>query len=150
MENRDMSFFMQTEEERSEVVIPGISKFKYPTDGPDYKKGDIIPWVLKPITTNLLDQLTKDNTTTKIRKGKQVKNIDDKRLTYQTMIETIKYPNFKDKVWLDSQNFVDPVDLISKVLDLPGDYSRISKEVLAANGIGNDETEEEIIEEAKN
>lgn len=148
MSNRDMNFFMQEESEREEVSIDGISKFKYPKGHAE--EGKIIPWILKPITTDRLEQLNKNNTTIKRISGKQIKSIDDSRLTYEMMVESIVYPNFKDENWLNSRKCLDPVDLMKKVLDLPGDYSRISKEVLAVNGLGEKDSEEALIKDAKN
>jgi hypothetical protein len=148
---KNMEFFMQEDNSyKNEVVIAGIQKFKYPTDGEGYKKGDIIPWIVKPINTEKLSQLTESNTTTKRKKGKEFKTVDQKRLTYEVMVESIIYPNFKDKAWLEKYKLIDPVDLLTITLDLPGDFSRMSKEVLAIHGIDKDDDEEDLIEEAKN
>lgn len=142
-----MDFFMDCDYGNDvELTIPGIAKVCYPAG--HEKAGQPIPWILKPITTERLSQLT-DNNTTKIRKeGKINKVVDDTRLTNDIMVETIVYPNFKDTRWLEQNKLVDPIDLLMRVLSLPGDYSRISKEVVKANGMGD--STEEIIKEAKN
>ena len=142
-----MDFFMECDYGNdTEVEIKGIAKVCYPAG--HEKAGQPIPWILKPITTELLSQLTTNNTTKVRRNGQIVKTIDENRLTNDIMVETIVYPNFKDVRWLEQSKLVDPVDLLMKVLSLPGDYSRISKEVVKVNGMG--ETTEEVIKEAKN
>lgn len=123
---RSMDFFMDVDFNSNieEVEIEGITKVCYPAG--HEKAGKPIPWILKPITTELLAKVTDDNTS-KIRKeGRIIKTVDENRLTNELMVETIVYPNFKDKQWLESLKLLDPVDLLMKVLSLPGDYSRIS------------------------
>ena len=149
MRNSDMNFFMNQDLESKfeDVEISGISKFKYPQGHEE--AGKTIPWILKPITTSALDELREQNTSVrKLSDGKKDKVVDEKRMTYEMMIETIQYPNFKDAMWLESAKLVDPVDLLKKVLDKPGDFGRISKECCSVNGIGV--SEEELVSEAKN
>ena len=146
---RNMDFFMNCEVESKfeEVEIEGIAKFKFP-EGTE-SAGKPIPWALKPITTDRLDQLRTQNTRTIKHKTRGTEKIvDGNRLTYELMVDTIIYPNFKDTNWLQATKCIDPVDLLKKVLDKPGDFSRISKECTIVNGLS--ETEEELAEEAKN
>jgi hypothetical protein len=148
---RDMSFFMDAEEiEIEEIEIEGINKFRFPCDGEGFKKGDKIPWVIKSITTERLEEITKSNTTVTTKKKVKTRNIDENRVTYDIMVDSIVYPNFKDESWLKKEQILDPVELLKKTLNRPGDFSRISKEVMAVNGLSESDDEESLTEEAKN
>lgn len=153
MENiRDMNYFMDADLETViETECEGIDKIKYPDtigDNEQVIKGLPIPWVLKPITTDALSILSENNTT-RIRKGGRItKTVDETRLTNELLVDTIIFPNFKDKAWLNKMKCIDPVDLLMKVLSLPGDYARISQAVTKVNGM--EDVQEEIIKSAKN
>lgn len=143
-----MQYFMEVDlnQEIQEIEIEGIDKFKYPKG--TAKEGEKVPWVLKPITTEHMNTLRKQNTSISFKKHVKKTNVDSERLTLQMMIDTIVFPNFKDKVWLEKYKLLDPVDLLQKVLSFPGDFTRISEAVVEVNGLNEDEIED--IKEAKN
>lgn len=145
---RDMEFFMNIapEGEFLETEIEGIAKFKFPKG--HEKEGQKIPWVLKPISTQHLDEIRATNTTARRVKNNIIKDVDSLRVTHEMMVETIVYPNFKDPNWLKASKCIDSTELLLKVLDLPGDFARISTAVVEANGISGNE--EDLIKEAKN
>ena len=144
---KDMQFFSTVDEsERKEVTIEGIDKFKYPKG--HKKEGINIEWIVQPLTMKKLDEIYAENTVIKRKGGKTSKVINEKRMGYDLMVESIVYPDFKDKNWLEQNKMVDPVELIKKVLDLPKDFQRISEEVMCINGFGDEE--EDLIKEAKN
>lgn len=149
---KNMEFFMNSavESDFEEVEIEGISKFTYPTG--HEKAGEIIPWLVRPLSTSEFETIRENNKTikTSVINGQKVKdvNVDSSGVSYDLMIQSIQYPNFSDPAWLAASKCLDPVDLLKKVLDKPNDFTRISQDVVAANGLGS--KDEDLVKEAKN
>ena len=145
--DKDMSLFINAEiQEAPEVEVEGISTFLYP-EGHE-KAGQKIPFIMRRITSEKLREIGERNTSYKTRKGRRIKTMDEHRTNYQIAIETIIYPNFKDKDWLDKYKLLDPVDLFLKVINNAGELANLINKVLDVNGF--DETDDELVDEAKN
>ncbi|WP_251846150.1 phage tail assembly chaperone, partial [Enterococcus faecium] len=143
-----MEFFMENDKGKQspEIEVEGVARFSFP-EGHELA-GQPIPWILKPITTKQMEDIQKRNTVITRNKGITNSITDQRRATREMILETIVFPDFKDPKWLESTKFVDPVDLLMDVLSLPGDFTRITSEVMDINGLGDNK--DDLIKEAKN
>lgn len=140
---RDMSFFMagNAEETTEEEVI--ISK-RYKDKG-----GKVIPFIMKAIPTEELDELEKSCMKPRYQSGKRIgEYLDSSRFYARMGVESTIYPNFKAEELRKSYNTQDPVEIAKKVLSVGGEYSKWIEETLRINGF--DDNFDELVEEAKN
>ena len=148
MNNRDMSYFMDADlnKEFEEVEIEGIDLFRD-------KEGNNIKWVVKPIEMKDIERIREKNTTKK-KKGKgYIKELNEKRFSNEIILESIIFPDFKDKGWLDKEKLLDPIELMEKVLRKPTHYTEISNSILVMNGLkekDEEDIEEDDVKAAKN
>lgn len=144
MTERNMSFFMKGQakpiEETEEVVSARFLD----------EKGKPIPFVFRPISSDRLEELRKECTKrTPAKKGQPAtEEMDTQRLILKTGIETTVFPNFKNADLLKSYGVADPVDVVSKVLEIAGELNAWIAVVQRVNQFDDDF--EEMIEDAKN
>jgi hypothetical protein len=142
-EKRTMKSFMkgQAKETKSEFVI--VSK-RY-TD----EEGKVIPFEIKAIPTERIEQLQDECTIPVYKKRQKVdEKLDVKRFAGRMAVESTVFPDFKDPELLASYGLIDPVDLAKAVLNVGGEYIEWVQAVQRVNGF--DEDFEELVEEAKN
>jgi len=144
MINRNMSYFMDADlnKEFEEVEIKGIDLFKN-------EKGENIPWIVKPLEMSDIEAIREANTSKK-KKGKgYIKELDEKRFGNTIILDSIIFPDFKNKEWLAKEKLLDPIELMLKVLKKPTHYASISDQILVMNGMKEND-EEDDIQAAKN
>ncbi|MFE6441363.1 phage portal protein, partial [Bacillus subtilis] len=113
------------------------------------KKGNVIPFILKPITTERIDELEKENTTFKNVKGRgRVKDLDSQRFYARIAIESTIYPDFRSKDLREAYKTADPVEVAKRVLSVGGEYANWLNKAIEINGFEDDL--EDLEEEAKN
>ncbi|MBR3380857.1 MAG: phage portal protein [Bacillus sp. (in: Bacteria)] len=136
----DLSFFMPGQTvEAEEVKVPISKRF---VD----KKGNVIPFVFKAITTERIDDLEKENTTFKNVKGRgRVKDLDSQRFYARIAIESTIYPDFRSKELREAYSTQDPVEVAKRVLSVGGEYANWLNKAIEINGF---EDEIEDLEEA--
>lgn len=142
---KDMKYFLGKDPEQAfkEVEVEGIELFKD-------EEGKIVPWVMRAVPMKRIEKIRELNTTRKKKKGGKVETAyDEKRILEQVAVESIVFPDFKDKEFLDSYSEIDPVSLFEKLLSHPKYYAKIISSVNEINGFGEDNEEDEI-KEAKN
>ncbi|WP_307893976.1 phage tail assembly chaperone [Bacillus swezeyi] len=139
----DLSFFMPGQTvEAEEIKVPISKRF---VD----KKGNVIPFVFKPITTERIDELEKENTTYKNIKGRgRVKDLDTQRFYARIAIESTIYPDFRTKELREAYKTADPVEVAKRVLSVGGEYANWLNKAIEINGFEDDL--EDLEEEAKN
>ncbi|KKJ82417.1 hypothetical protein NG20_03615 [Bacillus subtilis] len=139
----DLSFFMPGQTiEAEEVEVPISKRF---VD----KKGNIVPFIFKAITTERIDELEKENTTYKNVKGRgRVKDLDSQRFYARIAVETTVYPNFKSKELREAYKTEDPVEVAKRVLSVGGEYANWLNKAIEINGFDDDL--EDLEEAAKN
>ncbi|KAF6604461.1 phage tail assembly chaperone, partial [Bacillus sp. EKM417B] len=93
----DLSFFMPGKTvEAEEIRVPLSKRF---VD----KKGNIVPFIFKAITTERIDELEKESTTYKNVKGRgRVKDLDSQRFYARIAVESTIYPDFRSKELRDA------------------------------------------------
>ncbi|MGN9865923.1 phage tail assembly chaperone [Bacillus swezeyi] len=139
----DLSFFMPGQTVVAEEIKVPISKRFVD------KKGNVIPFVFKPITTERIDELEKENTTYKNIKGRgRVKDLDTQRFYARIAIESTIYPDFRSKELREAYQTADPVEVAKRVLSVGGEYANWLNKAIEINGFEDDL--EDLEEEAKN
>ncbi len=111
-------------------------------------EGNPVPCILKPTTTAKVNQLQKNCTDWKGKRGSKQKILNNEKFAAKLAVECTVYPNFKDKELLDSYGLIDPCEVIEKIFNLPGEYAELIDAVLDINGF--DDKFEDLVEEAKN
>lgn len=140
----DLSFFMPGKAEDTQEVSQVISRrFKD-------EAGKIIPFVLKPTTTDRVDEL--EELCTKVTKNKQGRvigsKVDSARLMALIAIESTIYPNFRSEEFRKAYDTEDSVEIARRVLSVAGEYSDWISKAMKINGL--DDTLEDLEEEVKN
>lgn len=140
---RDMSFFIGgkaapvTEEE---VIVS--RRFKD-------NEGKVIPFVMKAIPTELIEELEEACYTPQYEGSKKVgEEFDRARWIARMGIESTIYPNFKDPELLKANGVIDPVEAIKKVLCVGGEYAEFMRAAQRVNGYFD--TFEDLVIQAKN
>lgn len=142
-ESMDLSFFMPGNAESTEEIKAPISqRFKD-------KKGKIIPFVFKPITTDRVDELEKLHTKPVIKGNKKVgERVDQARFMAHISVESTVYPDFKAVELRKAYKLEDPIEIAKKVLNVAGEYSNWISKASQVNGF--DDSVEDLEEIAKN
>ena len=139
---RDMSFFMKGSEQNLPEETHIISKrFKE-------NEGKVIPFVIRAITTTKQEEIQKECTSMKGKRGNKQEYFDKDRFAAKLAVECTVYPNFKDKELLEHFDCIDPVKLVKKMLYIPGEYSDLMDKILTINGYDDDF--ESLVNDAKN
>jgi hypothetical protein len=137
----DLSFFMPGKAEDAEEIKAPISRrFK---DG----KGNVIPFVFKPITTDRVDELEKTSLKSVVKNNRVVgKELDNARFMARIAVESTVYPDFKAVELRKAYKTEDPVEVAKKMLHVPGEYSNWIAKAAEVNGFDDDvEDLEEIV-----
>lgn len=121
--------------EQKEVVFP---RFKD-------ENGDVVPFLIKPITSEENKALIKKSTVID-KRGK--KHLDANKYQAALVIAGTIRPDFTDAELCDGWGVVDPEMLVGRML-YAGEYMKLADEILDLSGLGDD-AEAEIEEEAKN
>ncbi|MGE8207683.1 phage tail assembly chaperone [Heyndrickxia sp. NPDC080065] len=140
---RDMSFFMAgNAEEIKEEKVPVSKRFKD-------KEGKVIPFIMKAIPTEQLDELERACKKPEFFKGRKVgEKVDTARFYARIAVETTVYPDFKSEELRTSYKTEDAIEVAKRVLSVGGEYSTWIEEALRINGF--DDSFEDLAEEAKN
>ncbi|WP_020620261.1 phage tail assembly chaperone [Paenibacillus daejeonensis] len=143
MDKRNMAFFMKGKAKAvpdEEVVV---SK-RYKDD-----EGNPIPFILRALPTDRIEELQEECTKPIKRKGRVVdRELDQKRFIARIGVESTIYPEFRDSELLASYGLTDPVAVVKMILSLPGEYGEWINAVQRVNGF--DEEFDELTEDAKN
>ncbi len=107
--------------------------------------GNVVPFLIKPITSEENKALTK-KCTIKDKSGK--KTIDTSRYQTSIVIAGTIRPDFTDAELCEGYGVVDPEMVVGKML-YAGEYMKLADEILKLSGL-TEEAEEEEAEEAKN
>lgn len=142
-EQLDLSFFMPGKAGESKTEEAPISKrFKD-------KKGNIIPFKFKAITTERVDELEKMSMKNTVKNNKVVgRELDSARFMARIAVESTLYPDFKAQEMRKAYKTEDPVEVAKQVLHVAGEYSNWIAKAAEINGFEDDL--EDLEEEAKN
>ncbi len=139
---QDLSFFMPSKAKQVEVEETPISK-RFTDD-----KGNIIPFKMRPITTERIDQIEALNTRKTRFKGQQQEKVDYARFIAQVAVETTIYPDFRSEELRQAYKTEDPIEVAKSVLHVGGEYTNWISKASEINGF--DDTLEDLEEAAKN
>lgn len=84
------------------------------------KEGKPLEWVLHPISTKLVEEITKKNTVTKLENGKRVKETNEENLNADLLEQVVLFPRLNDAELQDSYGVTNVNDLLSTML-YPGE-----------------------------
>jgi Phage XkdN-like tail assembly chaperone protein, TAC len=143
MAERDISFFLAGNAkpvEEEEVIVS-----KRYVD----KEGKVIPFIMKPMKTEDIEELEKSCMKPVMKNGKKVgERLDTSRFYARMAIESTVFPDFKSEEMRKSYKTEDPVEVAKRVLSIGGEYSAWIEAALRINGF--DDEFDDLVEEAKN
>lgn len=84
------------------------------------EKGKPLEWVLHPISTKLVEEITKKNTVTKLENGKRVKKTNEENLNADLLEQVVLFPRLNDAELQNSYGVTNVNDLLSTML-YPGE-----------------------------
>lgn len=84
------------------------------------EKGKPLKWVLHPISTKLVEEITKKNTVTKLENGKRVKKTNEENLNADLLEQVVLFPRLNDAELQNSYGVTNVNDLLSTML-YPGE-----------------------------
>lgn len=82
--------------------------------------GSPIEWVLHPISTKLVEEITKRNTKTTIKNGKKESTVNEENLNAELLEAVVLYPSLNDAELQDSYGVSSANELLSVML-YPGE-----------------------------
>ena len=82
--------------------------------------GNPIEWVLHPISTKLVEEITKRNTKTTIKNGKKESTVNEENLNAELLEAVVLYPSLNDAELQDSYGVSSANELLGAML-YPGE-----------------------------
>ncbi len=139
----DLSVFLKVNQEQKENVKFAASKaFKDEDDNP-------VEWEFRALTTAENDRIASACVTnTKDKKGKIQQKMDFTKYIARVIATCTVYPDLNAKELQDSYGVMSAEDLVKEMISNPGEYAKLSTFLQEYNGF--DETEADLIENAKN
>ena len=114
------------------------------------ENGNPIKWELRPLTTSEVEVL-RDSCTREVpvpgKKGSTKTKFNGKEYSLKLITASIVCPNLNDQELQDSYDVNCAEDLVTAMVDNPGEYDRLGSFILEFNGF---KTFDEEVEEAKN
>lgn len=141
----DLSRFLKKNKKLKENVQYAVTKSL--TD----EKGQPLLWEIRPLTSKETNRLTDECTFQEQVPGKPNvfrNKINSTKLLQKMMVASVVFPNLNDKDLQDSYGVMTPEELITEMVDDPGEYNNFGKYLNELNGF-NDGINEKV-EEAKN
>ena len=115
------------------------------------EKGQPLLWEIRPLTSKETNKLTDECTFQEQVPGKPNvfrNKINSTKLLQKMMVASVVFPNLNDKDLQDSYGVMTPEELITEMVDDPGEYNNFGKYLNELNGFNEGINEK--VEEAKN
>lgn len=141
----DLSRFLKKNKKLKENVQYAVTKSL--TD----EKGQPLLWEIRPLTSKETNRLTDECTFQEQVPGKPNvfrNKINSTKLLQKMMVASVVFPNLNDKDLQDSYEVMTPEELITEMVDDPGEYNNFGKYLNELNGFNEGINEK--VEEAKN
>lgn len=141
----DLSRFLKKNKKLKENVQYAVTKSL--TD----EKGQPLLWEIRPLTSKETNRLTDECTFQEQVPGKPNVfryKINSTKLLQKMMVASVVFPNLNDKDLQDSYRVMTPEELITEMVDDPGEYNNFGKYLNELNGFNEGINEK--VEEAKN
>lgn len=141
----DLSRFLKKNKKLKENVQYAVTKSL--TD----EKGQPLLWEIRPLTSKETNRLTDECTFQEQVPGKPNvfrNKINSTKLLQKMMAASVVFPNLNDKDLQDSYGVMTPEELITEMVDDPGEYNNFGKYLNELNGFNEGINEK--VEEAKN
>lgn len=141
----DLSRFLKKNKKLKENVQYAVTKSL--TD----EKGQPLLWEIRPLTSKETNRLTDECTFQEQVPGKPNvfrNKINSTKLLQKMMVASVIFPNLNDKDLQDSYGVMTPEELITEMVDDPGEYNNFGKYLNELNGFNEGINEK--VEEAKN
>ncbi len=141
----DLSRFLKKNKKLKENVQYAVTKSL--TD----EKGQPLLWEIRPLTSKETNRLTDECTFQEQVPGKSNvfrNKINSTKLLQKMMVASVVFPNLNDKDLQDSYGVMTPEELITEMVDDPGEYNNFGKYLNELNGFNEGINEK--VEEAKN
>lgn len=142
-QERSMDFFMKGRGKELPVEeVPVTARFLD-------DKGKPIPFLMRALSTDRIEELEEECTVPITKKGRKVgEELDAKRFAARVAIETTVYPNFRSPELRKSYGTEDAVEVAKAVLSVGGEYIEWIRQAQRVNKF--DEDFEDLLDDAKN
>ena len=127
----DLSRFLKKNKKLKENVQYAVTKSL--TD----EKGQPLLWEIRPLTSKETNRLTDECTFQEQVPGKPNvfrNKINSTKLLQKMMVASVVFPNLNDKDLQDSYGVMTPEELITEMVDDPGEYNNFGKYLNELNG----------------
>ena len=114
------------------------------------EKGQPLLWEIRPLTSKETNRITDECTIQEQVPGKPNmfrSKIDSTKVLTKMMVASIVEPNLNDKTLQDSYGVMTPEDLLTEMIDNPGEYNDFGKFINEYNGFNEGVNEK--VEKAK-
>ncbi|MCD8239391.1 MAG: hypothetical protein LUC92_08665 [Clostridiales bacterium] len=154
MAEKNLRYFMRDNTEEV-ITVPGPDSFKD-------ENGKVINLEIKVLMQKDLDRIRNNYRKHSVATDKRGNPLayngevlwktekDNDRTTRHIIVEALKYPNLKDKELMEFYHCADVTEMPRLVFSRSDEYSFVTRAVLKALGIIEDESDNEIVNEAKN
>ncbi len=115
------------------------------------ENGNILDWIIRPLSTEENDRLREECTSNipiKGKKGMYQPKLDTSKYIAKLIANSVVEPNLNDKELQDSYGVMSAEALIKEMIDSPGEYSAFAEFIQKFNDF--DVTIDDEVEEAKN
>ena len=127
---------VQTEEEK-EIIVS--DRFRD-------RDGNVIPFKIRSLSQNELDDIVRRTSKVKMIKGLRVESVDPLEVSNRIVVAATIQPPFDDKTLCDHYGVLDPVSVPGKMLR-PGEFNKLLDAISALSGYDEDaieRTEEDV------
>ena len=141
----ELSRFLKTNQIRRENTTYPATKSL--TD----EKGNPLLWTIKPISTKEMNKINESCTVQKQVPGKpnQFRNeLDSTKAMVKMIVASVVEPNLNNKELQDSYGVMNPEDLVTEMINNPGEFYNFGAFINKFNGFEEGLTEK--VEKAKN
>lgn len=112
--------------------------------------GKPAPFVIRVISQEVNDQISKACTTKRKVNGQLVTEIDNTKYQKKLILACVVEPDLKNAELCQYYKTTDPLDVAGRMLSV-GEFSKLAQAIMELNDIAvTDEDIEELVEEAKN
>lgn len=95
--------------------------------------GNVVPFIIKPISQEFNNRLSERATKSKLVRGQKVEMFDNAAYTNMLVVECCVQPDFRDAEICKRYGTLDGYDVPSKML-MPGEFATLSEAILKLNG----------------
>lgn len=103
------------------------------------REGKVVPFRIRAISQEEIEDITRRSRKVKIVKGQQIESVDPIEVSNRIVVAATVNPPFASKELCDNYGVLDPLMVPGKMLR-PGEFNRLIDEISALSGYNEDTT----------